>query len=277
MTHPVSSLMADSPVAFPEAGALPAKFPPDVPTRHEDAEEEYFLFGTPQRSPEQIAAIRRQMPVGRYTSPRPDWRCLQRTRTLLTEGGTFRLLAMGDSIVNDTMRSGWVACLQEAYPRADIEATVYVRGGGGCQHYREERRIERYVAPRSPDCVYIGGISQRSVEDIRAVIGLLRGSLPQVEILLATGTFSSTDPRDSEALAAAPFSGTGSYGRQLRALAEEEHCAYLDMTSPWVEYVLSSGLHPHLFYRDAVHANESGEQILARIMMDFWAAKDDRS
>ncbi len=42
------------------------------------------------------------------------------------------------------------------------------------------------------------------------------------------------------------------------------------MTGPWAEYIVSSGLHPHRFYRDVVHANASGEQILAKIMMAFF-------
>jgi hypothetical protein len=56
----------------------------------------------------------------------------------------------------------------------------------------------------------------------------------------------------SSLMAVAPFSGTGGYGRQLQSLAEEEHCAYLDMITPWVEYILTSGVHPHLLYRDAL-------------------------
>ena len=46
------------------------------------------------------------------------------------------------------------------------------------------------------------------------------------------------------------------------------------MTAPWAEYIRSAKLHPHLFYRDVVHANEFGEQILAKIMMAFWTAPD---
>ena len=268
----VDSMVADSPVTFLEAGPIPAKFPPDRPGIKEGVEEDYFLFSTPERSLEQIAAIREEMPGGDFTPPESDWTHLQRTRQILTEGEAFHLLAMGDSIVNDTMRSGWVALLQKAYPEADIRATVYVRGGGGCQHYREEGRVEQYMVPRQPDCVYIGGISQRSIEDIQVVICQLRAGLPDVEILLATGTFSRTDPRDETALAAASFSGTGPYGTELRKLAEAENCAYLDMTTPWAEYIRSSGLHPHRFYRDAVHANEFGEQILSKIMMAFWGS-----
>ena len=263
-------MMADSPVTFPKSGALPAKFPPDVKEQREPVEPDYYLFSSPCRSLSQIAAIQREMPAGQFTTPPKDWEYLQRTRRILTKGGELRLLALGDSIVNDTMRSGWVAKLQEAYPKAQIKARVYVRGGGGCQHYKEANRVEKYIVPFQPHLVYIGGISQRDIASIREVIHQLRTHLPEVEILLATGTFGTADPRAPEVLAKAPHSGTGAYGRALKQLAAEEHCAYLDMTTPWAEYIRSSKLHPHLFYRDVVHANEYGEQILCKIMMAFW-------
>lgn len=270
-----SGMLADSPVKFPEKGALPATYPPDrSATTNEAPEQDYFMFRTPERSLAQIGVIQSEMPPGTFTAPPNDWQHLRRTRRILTEGGDLRLLALGDSIVNDTMRSGWVAKLQEAYPKARIEATVYVRGGGGCQHYKEEERVGKNIVPRRPDLVFIGGISQKSVEDIREVIRQLRAGLPDVEILLATGAFGTADPRDEAALAQAPHSGTGAYGQALRRLAREERCAYLDLTSPWAEYIKSSKLHPHLFYRDVVHANEFGEQILAKVMMAFWTSPD---
>ncbi|MFH1921233.1 MAG: SGNH/GDSL hydrolase family protein [Planctomycetota bacterium] len=266
-----ADMMADSPVKFPERGALPAKYPPDQPSRNRETPQEgYYIFGTPERSLAQIAEIRSEMPTGQFSAPPQDWTHLGRTRRILTEGGELHLLAMGDSIVNDTMRSGWVAKLQEAYPKANIRATVYVRGGGGCQHYKEEERIAKHVVPRKPDFVFIGGISQRDTESIREVIGQLRAALPEVEILLATGTFGTADPRDPEALAKAAHSGTGAYGKSLKALADDERCVYLDMTTPWAEYIRSANVHPHRFYRDVVHANEQGEQILSKILMAFW-------
>ncbi|GAB4132870.1 SGNH/GDSL hydrolase family protein [Thermopirellula anaerolimosa] len=267
-----ADMAADSPVTFPKQGALPAKYPPDRPSRdHTSPEPDYYLFSTPERSLEQIRRIQAEMPPGKFTPPQPDWTHLRRTRRLLTEGGRLNIVAVGDSIVNDTMRSGWVALLREAYPKADIQAKVYVRGGGGCQHYREEGRIGKVVVPLHPDLVIIGGISQKSIDDIREVIHQLRAALPEVEVLLMTGVFGTADPRDPEALAKAPHSGTGPYGQALKQLAVEEQCAFLDMTTPWAEYLRSSGLHPHLFYRDAVHANEYGEQVLAKILTAFFA------
>jgi lysophospholipase L1-like esterase len=271
-----ADMMVDSPVTFPDKGALPAKYTPDQPVKGvEKPEEGYSIASTPIRSLAQIETIQAEMPKGKFTPPPSDWIHLQRTRHILTAGGTVRLLAMGDSIVNDTMRSGWVAKLGEAYPKADIHATVYVRGGGGCQHYKEEDRVVKHVIPRQPNLVFIGGISQKDIESIRAVIHQLRSALPQVEILLATGTFGTADPRSAEELARAPHSGTGPYGQALKKLAAEERCAYLDMTTPWAEYIRSTNVHPHLFYRDRVHANEYGEQILLKILMAFWRSSDD--
>jgi lysophospholipase L1-like esterase len=266
----LADMMKDSPVTFPAKGALPAKYRPDVSTEREVPEKDYAIFGTPQRSLAQIARIQAEMVPGKFTSPASDWEHLKRTRRLLTEGGDFHLLAMGDSIIADTMRSAWVAKLAEAYPKAKIRATVYVRGGGGCQHYKEEGRVAKNVVPRRPDLVLIGGISQKDIDSIREVIRQLRAGLPEVEILLATGTFGTTDPRSPEELAKDKRSGVSEYGVALKKLAAEENCAYLNMTQPWVEYMRSAKVHPHVFYRDRVHANEFGEQILSKILMEFF-------
>jgi len=271
VTSALAEMAADSPVEFPKEGALPSKYPPDQPAKDGQAPEEgYYLFSTPERSVAQIDQIQAEMVKGQFTPPPADSQYLVRTRRVLIEGGKLNIMAIGDSIVNDTMRSGWVAKLRQAYPKADITASVYVRGGGGCQHYKEEDRIGRFVVPRKPDLVFIGGISQKDIESIREVIVQLRTALPDVEVLLATGTFGTADPRVPEELARAAHSGTGPYGAALKQLAAEQKCAYLDMTTPWAEYIRSSGVHPHTFYRDVVHANEFGEQILCKILMAFW-------
>lgn len=271
-TRGASDMTADSPVTFPAKGALPSPFPPDVKTQSFPAEKEYFIFETPCRSLAQIRTIQARMPAGAFTAVRADWRHLPRTRKALTEGGNLHILGLGDSIINDTLRSGWVALLREAYPKASIKATGYVRGGGSCKHYRAESRVQTWLLPLKPDLVIIGGISQgKDYAAIRDVVGQIRAALPGCEFLFTTGVFGSADPRSDAAMAAAQHSGTSDYGRGLKALADELGCAYFDMTTPWIQYVRSSGLHPHLFYRDRVHANAFGEQILAKIMLAWWA------
>jgi len=271
-------MMADSPVRFPEKGALPPAFPPDLkPRTHDAGEPGYYLFDSPPRSLAQVREIQAAMPPGTFTPPPNNWVHLKLTRRALTEGGSLHIMAIGDSIVNDTMRSGWISLLRATYPGATITATVYVRGGGGCQHFSREGRIARHVVPREPDLVFIGGISQERTALIGAVIDEIRAARPETEFLLGTGAFGTTDPRHPGKLAAARHSGTGKYGGELRKLADQKHCAYLDFTSPWAEYLVSSGLHPHRFYRDRVHANAVGEQVLARIFMAFWSPQPDNS
>jgi lysophospholipase L1-like esterase len=293
-----SRMAADSPVTFPASGPLPPRHVPDVPQPARPSEEGVFVFeslplvpppaGTPLakypgRSPAQVVAIQETLAPGDFTPPPHDWQHLPRTRRALASGGRLTIVALGDSIVNDTMRSGWIGGLRRAYPQTEIRGFVCVRGGGGCHFFGQDERIARYVVPLEPDLVIIGGISRgdRTLPDgsvqragigpIRDVIRQLRAARPDVEILLMTGAFGSADPRNDEELAAASHSATSPEGRALRELAAEQQCGFLDMTTPWREYIRSSGLHPHAFYRDRVHANEHGEQILARILLAFFS------
>ncbi|MFZ4596831.1 MAG: hypothetical protein ACOYOF_21445, partial [Verrucomicrobiaceae bacterium] len=100
-----STMMVDSPVQFPDKGGLPSKYPPDVKVTSYPAEKDYTIAPSPNRSLAQIAKIQAEMPAGEFAPTAHDWSNLPRTHRLLTEGGDFHLLALGDSIVNDTMRS----------------------------------------------------------------------------------------------------------------------------------------------------------------------------
>ncbi len=269
------SMLDDSPVTFPETGALPTKFPPDVEVTRQlmKGEHGYSITVSPARSLKQIDAIQAEMPEGKFTPPPTDWKNLSRTKRILSEGGELHILGLGDSIVNDIFRSAWLEKLAEAYPKATIRGNVYVRGGGGCRHYWVEDRVPKFLVPLKPDLVFIGGISQhQDYAAIRSVISQIREGLPETEILLASGAFGGVDPRRPDALAKAQHSGSSDYGAELKKIAAEMDCAYLDMTTPWAEYIRSSELHPYLFYRDRIHANAYGEQILSKILVSFFDA-----
>lgn len=266
------SMLEDSPVVFPDKGALPTKYPPDVETtRQYPKDSGYSITTSPARSLKQIDEIQAAMPKGEFSPPRTDWETLTRTRSVLEDGGDIHIVGLGDSIVNDIFRSAWLAKLAEAYPKANIRGNVYVRGGGACRHYYLEDRIPKYLVPLKPDLVFIGGISQKmDYVAIRSVIKQIRTALPETEILLASGVFGGADPRTPEKLAKAQHSGTSSYGVELQKIADEMNCAYLNMTTPWAEYIRSSGEHPYRFYRDRIHANAYGEQILSKILLSFF-------
>lgn len=68
-----------------------------------------------------------------------EWQHLRPARRLVTRGGEVRLFALGDGIVDDTMRSGWVATLQDACPKARTRTPVDMCGGGGYQAWSSAR------------------------------------------------------------------------------------------------------------------------------------------
>lgn len=106
---------------------------------------------------------------------------------------SVHLMAVGNSIINQTVRSGWNGKLQEAYPKAKITSAVYVRGGGNCGHFKEDGRVEKVVVAAKPDRFYIVGISQRNIKRMREGITRIRAALPEAEFLLTPGAFGITD------------------------------------------------------------------------------------
>ena len=81
-----------------------------------------------QRTLEQIDKIYSQIPPVRYNPPANRWRNLPLTKKFLSEGGTFRVVMLGDSIVNDTSRSCWNLLVERRYPKCKIEKITSVRG-----------------------------------------------------------------------------------------------------------------------------------------------------
>ena len=265
---PTSSTLAPAVVAV--AGSCLLAAAPWLPLPR-TLEEGYHLVEEPRRTAGEIAATRAALPAGSCTLPPTDRAALPRTFAKLEGGGELRVVAVGDSIVNDVMRSGWVRDVQAAYPGCEITATSLVRGCGGCRHYREEGRVRRYVVPLRPDLVLIGGISHRKAAAVRDVIDQLRTDLPDVEILLTAGAFGPADPRDPAAVDAAPYAGGGAWGGKLAKLARADGVAFFDLTTPWADLVRSTGADPAVFYRDRVHANPLGEQTAAAVLAGYFA------
>ena len=130
-----------------------------------------IIIRTNQRTLEQIEKIYSEMPPVEYR-PSPDHlNHLPQTRERLTEGGTLRVVMLGDSIVNDTSRSCWNLLLERDFPNCRIEKITSVRGSTGCWWYKEPGRVQKFVLDHKPNLVIIGGISQRGdIDSIREVI-----------------------------------------------------------------------------------------------------------
>jgi lysophospholipase L1-like esterase len=232
-----------------------------------DADGVYVLT-QPERTMEQVDKAYAEIPPVRYEPPADRWKNLPHAASILAkDSGELRVVMLGDSIVNDTSRSRWDDVLQRQYPKVKITKVTVVRGGTGCWWYKDPGRVEKYVLPHNPDLLIIGGISQRDdVDSIRDVIGQVRRHLPDCDVLLMTGAFGETDPRDDKQWRFDIDPKAAGYRAKLKRLADDLYAGFLDMTAHWGKYVRDSGKDLAWFKRDPIHANERGEQILGRIL-----------
>jgi hypothetical protein len=204
------------------------------------AADEGIIIRNNERTLEQIQKAYAQIPPVQYRPPIERWEKLPKTGKLLTEGGTLHVVMLGDSIVNDTSRSGWDFIVERRQPKCRIEKTTCVRGSTGCWWYKEPGRVQKYVLDHKPDLVIIGGIGHRDdVASIRDVIRQIHEA-SQSDLLLMTGAFGSTDPRDQSFLNGDGVHGTP-YSKALEKLAGEAGAAFLDMETAWGKYIRESG------------------------------------
>jgi alpha-L-fucosidase len=234
------------------------------------ANDDSIIIRNNERTLEQIQGAYAQIPPVQYSPPVERWEKLPKTSKLLTEGGTLRVVMLGDSIVNDTSRSCWNFLVERRQPKCRIEKITCVRGSTGCWWYKEPGRVQKYVLDHKPDLVIIGGISHRDdVESIRDVIRQIQAAA-QPDILLMTGAFGSTDPlKDEPWQRISDPSRYGEYRKGLEKLAGEVGAAFLDMEAAWANYVRESGRQLDSFKRDPIHANAQGEQILGHILANY--------
>ena len=116
-----------------------------------------------------------------------------------------------------------------------------MRGDGGVAPSKL-RNLVPTLLDHKPDLVLIGGISQRDdIDSIREVIRQIRESA-QPDILLMTGAFGSTDPRDdTQWQKMTDPSQYSDYRKGLEKLAGEVGAAFLDMEAAWAKYIRDSG------------------------------------
>jgi STE24 endopeptidase len=198
------------------------------------------------------------------------WKLLLRTMRALQAGGALRVVMLGDSIVNDTANSAFDVRVERLYPGAKLNIIASVRGGTGCQYYKDANRVKEYVLDLRPDLLIIGGISNSDAESVRSVIHQVRDKM-NPEILVMTGAVGSIDPRRNPGWKPVVSPDGTDYRSSLMRMALEERVEFLDMEGAWGQYIAGSEKPWEFFTRDALHANERGRQVLATIMERYLA------
>jgi hypothetical protein len=226
-----------------------------------------------------------------------------KTRDALKTGKPWRILLLGDSIIQDTFHSQFHALVKRAYPKSDVTWLVSVRGSTGCWFYRKPENFASYVAAYRPDCVIVGGISNWpkatdefpvtgndaifKVGDMICAMGaelIVMSPALSVDTRLPKGAdiLTPVPPRTYDAEAEAEALGLTGYapskpdaGLSPRRFAElKSGCAergwgFVDAFSPTYRWLYESG-RPYQFYsRDHVHSGELGKQIIGRVMLAF--------
>ncbi|MFW6162380.1 MAG: SGNH/GDSL hydrolase family protein, partial [Planctomycetota bacterium] len=202
---------------------------------------------------------------------------LARTMARLRDGKTLRVVMLGDSIVNDIGNSPWDVLVERAWPGGRIELILSVRGGTGCQWYKQDNRVQPYVLDHRPDLLVIGGISNgHDPESIRAVIRQVRAK-QDPDILVLSGALSTWDdfqrhiarwPEDKQQEA---MRRARAYRPGLERMTAEEEAAYFDLRAHWDAYVERIRKHPEWLRRDRPHANCRGRMVLARLLAAWFA------
>ena len=231
-----------------------------------------------------------------------------KTRDALKTGKPWRILLLGDSIVQDAFHSQFHALVKRAFPKSDVTWLVSVRGSTGCWFYRKPENFANYVTAYHPDCVIVGGVSnwyeatdEFPVTGNEAIFEVGEKILAMGAELIVMSPALSVDtrlPKGAEAMASIPVRaydasveaealGLTGYapskpnaGLSPERFAElKSGCArrgwgFIDAFTPSYRWLYESGL-PYQFYsRDYFHSGELGKQIIGRIMLTSFVAEE---
>jgi len=230
--------------------------------------------------------------------PQGDWtKLIPRTMDALKTGKPWRVVMLGDSIMQDTFNSQFHALVKRAFPLAKAEWILSMRGGTGCWHYILAENFFPYVVDHQPDLLIIGGISNGRKHDETANgrdvgptgpdamvrVGKLARERLGCEVLIVNNPLSVDFRQYDEANPSVPLPKQGfsvhqyehirnsgwDYG-QLKNLCAGEKIQWWDEFEPCYKWLFGSGLPSQYYSRDAVHSGELGKQIIGHVMYEYF-------
>lgn len=223
----------------------------------------------------------------KFTAPKEAFDKLPKTREALLSGKPWRIVMLGDSLVNDTWNSNFQSLVMRDFPEAKLDFIVSVRGSTGCWYYRTEKNFQEYVAAWKPDLVMIGGISNAPIrpdapdpeENMITVIRRCRALGCEVLVMSPPRSWDWRTSSDVKSVwnEELTMSDGGKFLRRdyQRAAVAATGVAYWDLTTFPCDIAAGSGRALGWFNRDAVHNNDRGKQLIGQTLAAwFRAAKD---
>lgn len=228
------------------------------------------------------------LPPLNFTAPAGSMDQLPRTLDALKTGKPWRIVLLGDSIMQDTFHSQFHALVKKEFPASNLEWIISMRGSTGCWHYHSIENFKKYVMDKKPDLLIIGGISnyqsnaKPTGHEAMGIVGRAARDILGCEVLFMTGALCfDSRPWDKEnpaaPIPAAPWAyendepaQRGTKPAELQKVASESNIPVWDMQTPCYTWLYASGL-PHEFYsRDAVHSGGYGKQIIGRTALEYF-------
>jgi len=199
------------------------------------------------------------------------WKRLPTSKTAIQVATNFRIVFLGDSIMNDTWCGGFDALLRREYPDTNFKTYLSVRGSTGCWYYHEKDHFDEYVARFRPNLVVIGGISngghgftEKQCEDAM-VETIERAKAIGAEVVVCSPP-KAVEPRNL------PTTSPEFASDYIRRAADRAGVQFWDMTTETVGAVMRSGKPLGYFNRDRVHNDNRGKALLTMQMFRFFNA-----
>jgi len=207
---------------------------------------------------------------------------LPKTASALKNGDPWRVVMLGDSIMNDSYCSVFQALVKRDYPKLNLDYTISVRGSTGCWFYEKPENFKEYVAKYNPDLLIIGGVSNLNTKNIPAAFSSIEKVIEQAkaigcEIILLSAPHSVDWRKLGEyenVLTEQEWNEETIFPKLIhtpfRKLAKKCDIAFWNMTVPMADYIAVSGMPHGYFNRDSIHNNDRGKQIIARILQKYF-------
>ncbi len=219
---------------------------------------------------------------------------LPRTKEALKTGKPWRIVLLGDSIMQDTFNSQFHALVKEAYPKSNVEWILSMRGGTGCWHYILAENFYSYVVDKKPDLLIIGGISNfapvtrkdvgpTGADAMVRVAKVARERLGCEVLIVNNALAVDVRPKGEHEMPDSVLPkttfGPEQYGLvqdmkegygELKDLCAANNIPWWDLFTPCYSWLFGSGLPRGFYSRDYVHSSELGKQIIGHVMLAYF-------
>lgn len=206
---------------------------------------------------------------------------LPRSRDALRSGRPWRILMLGDSIVNDAYTSNFTALVKRDFPKCNLEFLISVRGSTGCWYYQDPKHFKTYVAAHKPDLLLIGGISNAKDEErygpaeesMVTVIEACQQLGSEVAVTSPPPSYEwrdSPDQTDWDVNFELPNGMRPMRSDYQRNAANRTGAAFWDLTTGPCDAIATSRKPLDWFKRDGAHNDNHGKQLIGQTLAAYF-------